>query len=166
MRLRFVICGPGLAMLALSLLGAGSLAAADALHDHDNGPLTGIFGFPDSTEGALLLEEGTDAWSMLLLTASHSIADQTAAEALILDGETTRLELSYRRAVSERLELGLELPYLWHESGSLDSVIDDWHGFFGFPDGARASRPRDVLEFFYRDASGVRGAARLWPKGS
>mgnify|MGYP000054793850 CR=1 FL=1 len=34
---------------------------AEALYDHDNGPLTGIFGIPDSTEGAVLAPAGRRA---------------------------------------------------------------------------------------------------------
>lgn len=145
--------------LCSSLLASGilvSTVSAEVLHDHDNGPLTGIFGLPDSTEGAQLLAARSSAVGVLLLTSSHSIAERSADDILILDGETTRFELSYRYGVSARLELGVELPFLWQQSGSLDSVIDQWHDFFGFPDGARDDRPRDLLEFFYRDASGDR----------
>ncbi len=129
-------------------------ASADVLHNHDNGPLIGIFGLPDSTEGAQLLDVRSSAVDVLLLTSSHSIAEASADEIFILDGETTRFELSYRYGVSSNLELGLELPFVWHQSGGLDSVIDRWHDWFGFPDGARNDRPRDLLEFQYRDASG------------
>ena len=36
---------------------------ADALPDHDNGPLTGLFGFPESTEGGRIVNRGEHVWS-------------------------------------------------------------------------------------------------------
>jgi hypothetical protein len=126
-------------------------AAGEVLHDHDSGPFTGIFGLPDSTEGGDLLAAGQTSWNVLLQTASHSVADVEGAESLVVDGETTRLEISYRRGFGKRLEMGIELPYLTHQAGGLDSVIDDWHDAFGLPDGARDDRPRDQLEYRYVD---------------
>lgn len=156
MRLSATTCNFLLCSKLLALGVFASTAAADALHDHDNGPLTGIFGMPDSTEGAELLDARSSAFDVLLLTSSHSIEENNADEILILDGETTRFEVSYRYGFSSKLELGVELPFVWHQSGSLDSVIDQWHDIFGLPDGARDDRPQDLLEFLYRDASGDR----------
>ena len=130
-------------------------ADADALHDHDNGPLTGMFGLPDSTEGGTLARHGGVAWSALITMSSHAIAETAGAETLIFDGETTRMEMRLRYGLGERLEIGIELPYLWQQSGSLDSAIDSWHSFFGFPDGARDDRPQDVLEFLFADGAGA-----------
>lgn len=124
---------------------------AQVLHDHDNSPFTTIFGLPDSTEGGVLLDAGESAWGLLGLTASHSVSDATAGEIFVVDGETSRLELSYRRGIGTRWEFGVELPYVTHQSGGLDSVIEDWHRFFGFPDGPRDDRERDLLEFLYVD---------------
>ncbi len=47
----------------------------DVLRDRDNGPLTGIFGIPDSTEGGNLLSSGKRAWDLSVTLASHSIDD-------------------------------------------------------------------------------------------
>lgn len=140
----------------LILLAVGYTAAvpANPLHDHDNGPLTGIFGLPDSTEGALLAADGEFAWAALVTTASHSIAETSGGETFVLDGESTRAELRLRYGLGSRLEIGIELPWMWQQSGSLDSAIDSWHQFFGFPDGARDDRPTDVLEFSFVDAAG------------
>jgi len=142
----FVRC----AMAAAALLLAPS-AESDALHDHDNGPLTGYFGIPDSTEGSNILVQGAGQWSTLLMAASHSISDARSVESIILDGETTRLELGYRRGIGPGLELGVELPYVWHESGGFDSFIDNWHGWLGFPGGFRDNRAKGQLEFQYTD---------------
>lgn len=124
-------------------------ALGDALHDHDNGPLTGIFGFQDSTEAGRLVPRDASEWDLTTITSSHSTEDRPAGESLLLDGETTRLELVVRYGLTDRLELGIELPYVWHESGGLDAVIEGWHDLFGLPNGSRDKRERDLLEFRY-----------------
>jgi len=139
-------------------------AAAGVLNDHDNGPLTGIFGMPDSTEGSRLLPPGTLAWALNYGVASHSIDETDGDERLYLDGETSRLAIRLRYAPSERLEVGIELPLLQHDGGYLDSLIDGWHDFFNLPQGKRPFREQDVLEFTYvgsaGDAVGLLDSAR------
>ena len=131
-------------------------AHGDILHDHDNGPLTGYFGIPDSTEGSILLGPGAKQWGAMVMTASHSIDDERNGEFIILDGETTRLEMTYRRGFGRGLELGVELPYVLHETGGLDPLVAKWHDWFGFPGGFRGTRPEDQLEFLYTDETGTR----------
>lgn len=146
------------------------VATGDALIDRDNGPLTGLFGFPDSREGSRLALRGEDAWEFHVSASSHSTRDAEDGESILFDGETRRLGLSYRRGVSGRLELGIEVPWVAHESGGLDGFIDRWHDLFGLPEGVREERPRDELLFHYasherefrfsRNAQGV-GDVRL-----
>lgn len=131
-------------------------ALSDTLHDHDNGPLTGYFGIPDSTEGSVILKPGVDQWSSLLMTANHSISDDRNVESIILDGETTRVEFAYRRGIAPGIELGVELPYVWHESGGFDSLINNWHGWLGFPGGFRDTRSKGQLEYQYTDGAATR----------
>jgi hypothetical protein len=126
-------------------------AQAEILHDHDNGPLTGYFGIPDSTEGSQLMSPGASQWGVMVMTASHSVFDESDGEFIILDGETTRLEMTYRRGIAPGFELGVELPYVLHESGGLDPLIDQWHDWFGFSGGFRDERPDGQLEFLYAD---------------
>jgi hypothetical protein len=128
-------------------------AFADVLRDHDNGPLTGIFGIPDSTEGARLLRSGEHAWDFSVTHASHSVDDLRSTESLYLDGETSRIEFRYRLGIGEKMELGIELPYVRHQAGGLDSVIDSWHDIFGLPSRHRPGRAHDILDFRYSDAA-------------
>ena len=118
--------------------------------------MSGILNFADSTEGALLLDRGRFAGSLLAMTSSHAIATNRGDETLVFDGETTRLELGLRYGAGERLELGLRVPYVRHSAGNLDSLIDTWHDWFGLPGGSRETRASDLLEFRYVDADGTR----------
>ena len=135
-----------------SLLATG---ATEPLHDPDNGALSGTFHFPDSTEGASLVPRGRHAFSVFAVTSSHSTNEDRGVEMLTLDGETTRLEFTYRYGLGERLEIGLRLPFVWHESGSLDPFVENWHKAFGLPLGSRVRRENDQLEFSYQNASGT-----------
>jgi len=141
----------GSPLLAIFCCVGTELALADALIDRDNGPLTGLFGFPDSREGGRLTDVGVDVWEFYVSASSHSVRDAHGGESILLDGETRRLELSYRRGLSERLEFGVDIPWVSHESGSLDGFIDRWHSIFGLPDGIRHERPEDQLLFRYED---------------
>lgn len=144
------------ALSVASLSFATSVRAGEPLDDRDNGPVSGLLNFPDSTEGALLLDRGRFAASFLAMTSSHAVATNRGDELLVFDGETTRLELGLRYGVTERLELGLRLPHIRHSEGNLDSLIDRWHDWFGLPGGSRETRASDLLEFAYVDASGTR----------
>lgn len=142
-------------LLAACLFSSLAATGAEPLHDPDNGALSGTFHFPDSTEGASLVPRGRHAFSVFTVTSSHSTNDDRGIEMLTLDGETTRLELTYRFGLGDRLEIGLRLPYVWHESGSLDPFVENWHQAFGLPLGSRVRRENDQLEFSYQDASGT-----------
>ncbi len=139
----------GILLVSQWLLYPAGNAIAEALPDHDNGPLTGIFGFPESTEGSKIFAQSEDAWGASLVIASHSIEEIRGVEELRLDGETTRLAFTYRYGLADKLDISIEAPYVWHQSGSLDSIIDGWHKLFGLPDGERATRAQDQLDIFY-----------------
>jgi len=139
--------------MPIVLLHIACETVADVLPDHDNGVLTGIFGFPESTEGSAILLRGQRGWDTSLIVASHNVDDTRGSEDYRLDGETTRFAFTYRHGLSDRLDIGVELPYLWHQSGNLDSFVDRWHDIFGsLGGGARANREDDQLEFFYADS--------------
>jgi hypothetical protein len=76
--------------------------------------------------------------------------DNKGREAIFIDGETHRANIQFRYGLSDAIELGIDVPYLSHDSGSLDSVIEDWHDLFSFPDGGRPEFPRDQLQFTYQ----------------
>jgi len=140
------------------LMAAGGLPAgavgAGALGDRDLSPLTVVFGFPDSTEGATTRPAGQHGLSLTLASASHNVEATGGDERLAFDGETSRVAVAWRYGASDRLEFGTEVSYLWHHSGNLDSLIDEWHDVFGLPDGPRDRREQDRLDFSYLDDQG------------
>ena len=141
-------------LLSLGVFAALWMEATEAgpLPDPDNGALSGMFTLPMSLEGADLLGAGQATAYGTVVTSSHSIVETSLDESLTLDGETTRLELGFRYGLSSRFELGVRVPYVWHETGTLDSLVEDWHDALGLPQGKRARREKDLLEFSYRES--------------
>jgi hypothetical protein len=73
---------------------------------------------------------------------------ESDSEQLIIDGETTTIALSIRRRVHERLELGIDVPYVQHSGGTLDGFIKDWHSMLGLSN-FRRDGPNDQLRHAY-----------------
>ena len=131
-------------------LGAACALPAEPLFDPDSGPLTGLFGWPTSSEGSRLTPGGQNDWRLHGSITSHSVSETGDDASLILDGETTHLWLDWRRGFSERLEVGIMVPWIRHAPGHLDSVIREWHDLFGLPQGNRSAWPEDRLLFEYQ----------------
>ncbi|HSG65077.1 MAG TPA: DUF3187 family protein [Gammaproteobacteria bacterium] len=143
------------AMIGLALTLAHAPARADVLLEpmraRNLSPPIAIFGVPSWDTD---LDPGTRA--RLTVTgdaANHFRFSDTASEALILDGETWRVNVAYARRLTERWVLAAGLPLVRQSPGALDDFIDLWHAAFNLPDGRRNMRPEDELQFFYdRDA--------------
>ena len=123
---------------------------ADALPDFNLSPLISTIGLPNAQHGADLVERGHTRWRSSIVTASHSTEDTDGNESLLFDGETTVASLGFDYGLRDRLQIGVELPYVLHESGGLDSFIDSWHDWFGLPDGIRTQIGQDQLNFIYQ----------------
>lgn len=80
----------------------------------------------------------------------------------LVDGEHRSLALEWRRGLAPRLELGARASLEWRGGGSLDGLIDWFHGFtrkLGLPDNGRRRFVRDRLRVLGR---GARGEALDW----
>lgn len=142
----------GLALACAVLVAAGpARAASPALPDPDLSPLVGGIGLPLANEGGRLLSPGRIETRLSIATASHCVRDAAGVEQLLFDGETTRISLALEAGVTPRLQLGIEIPYVLHESGNLDSLVEGWHDLFGLPNGERDVVEADRLDFLYED---------------
>ncbi|MDC1286949.1 DUF3187 family protein [Gammaproteobacteria bacterium] len=70
-------------------------------------------------------------------------------ESLIIDVENYRYELGIRYRQDKWLAR-LDLPFVSNSAGELDSAIDDWHRFFGLPQGKRNEFPRNEINIGYQ----------------
>jgi hypothetical protein len=143
-------------------------------------PLALLFGLPP-TEAGLLVPTGRFEGRLLLEGANHFSVHEEAGEVLTLDGETYRATVSLRSGVADRLELGLDIPYLAHEKGVFDGFIEEFHEAFGLLDNSRGDSPSNELIYRYLRAGRTRfameepvsgigdllvsGALQLWRQG-
>ena len=113
-------------------------------------PVTGLLGLP-SQRTANTQAAGTYSLALHSAIASHYAAEAGVNEQINLDGETVRLALEARVGLGDGWDLQIEVPWLSHSGGSLDSAIDSWHDLWGMSDGGRSSVEHDILDFSYSD---------------
>lgn len=134
--------------VALALLAG--VCQADALLDpyatSNRNPFVQVYGLPAAQSAQLLAPSTLSSALQLEVVQNFTVSDE-GSEGIIIDGETHRANLQLRYGLREGIEIGLDVPYLSHESGGLDSFIDDWHDFFNLPDGDRTKYEQD--QFFY-----------------
>jgi Protein of unknown function (DUF3187) len=147
-----------LCIISLSLLATVGTKAgrADSLDDPyatvNRNPFVQVYGLP-AAQSAQLLANQQSRWALQLEAASNFTTNSAGNESIVIDGETHRANLQFRYGLSDTLELGVDLPYLSHEAGRLDNFIDDWHDFFGLPDGGRTDRAQDQIQYTYQQGN-------------
>ncbi|MBU0674938.1 MAG: DUF3187 family protein [Proteobacteria bacterium] len=117
-------------------------------HTRNQHPLVQIYGMP-APESPFVPSVGKSVFH-LDLAQSNSLSSQYGShEYLLVDGESTRVDLGFRYGLGHGWELGGDLPYLSHSGGFLDGFIEDWHGFFHLPNGERGQRQNGLLDYRY-----------------
>ena len=77
--------------------------------------------------------------------------DETSEEwSALMDMEMTVVELSLTYGITNRVNISLALPWINQNGGFLDSPLETYHDFFGFPNYGRENGPTD--EFGYHIA--------------
>lgn len=115
-------------------------------------PFVQVHGLPGARP-AQLVPDKVLAWQVQTDIANNFTKDTGRAESISIDGETYRANFSLRYGIADRWEIGIEVPYLRHEGGQLDSFIEGYHDFLGLSQGGRDDVPRNVLD--YSHASGA-----------
>lgn len=113
-------------------------------------PIVQIHGLP-AIESAGVLAEGRSRYRLVNDLASNFTTKQKNNESVIFDGETGRTTFTYAQGLGQGFEWGIQIPYVNHDPGSFDSFIEDWHDFFGLPQGGRDSAEHDRLLYQYQD---------------
>lgn len=116
-------------------------------------PLVQLFGLP-AIGDARVLAPGKYSAGLSFDLASNYTTSGTATESLLLDGESYRFNLILKAGLPDGFEAGIELPWLSYGGGTIDGFIEEWHRFFGLPDGGRGSAPNNRLRYRY-SRSGV-----------
>ena len=141
----------GLAVLIAASVSPQAVHAFDIIpfNTRNQSPLVQIYGLP-SAGSAVLVPQGQGEFHVMLDHASNFVDEGTPTEQILLDGETTRLTLGGRYGLPGKMEIGLEIPYVYHGGGFLDGFIINYHDLFGFPQGRRDQAPRNRLLYQYR----------------
>jgi Protein of unknown function (DUF3187) len=113
----------------------------------NHNPFLQIFGLP-AFEAGTPLHDGETGYSFSLDVANHADTSSAPTESAVLDGESHYLTLAARHGVSDRLVLGVDVPFVSHSGGFLDAPIENWHDLWGLSNSQR-SGPRDQLTFRY-----------------
>ena len=111
-------------------------------------PLVQIFGMPSETSATVAMA-GRTRISLTQDIASNYTVASNSSERIHLDGESYRWTLAARYGLTDRVEIGLDVPYLLSGGGFLDGFIIDWHKTFSLPQGGRDSAPKNKLQYNY-----------------
>jgi hypothetical protein len=117
-------------------------------YTQNQSPVAQIFGLPAAGD-AKVLPKGKFSALLAADVASNFAQDKTSREDILLDGENYRFTLALRYGITDRIEGGIDIPYVGQGGGFLDNFIIGWHNFFGLPQGGRKEAPRNRLLYTY-----------------
>lgn len=143
----------GLLLLALAAMVPGTpdtVAAMDIIpfQSSNLSPLIRVFGLP-SIGSASVVPAGSFEATLTSDVSSNSTSANSLTDAIMLDGETYRFNLSARYGIAPGFQVGIDIPYLANSGGFLDDFIEGFHDTFGLPQGIRKSTPRNRLLYQY-----------------
>lgn len=134
---------------ALAAVVALPVNAGDFAPGGNAGALARTFALP-ALGDARVLPRGAGELRATLDVANEYVAEgRCGDECILLDGETTRLRLAYGYGFGT-WDVRLEVPLLEQGGGFLDGWIQDWHGWFGLPNGGREVATDGRYEYSYQ----------------
>ena len=87
---------------------------------------------------AHLIKKSQKLWSASLVITNALNIESQSNEAIYLDYEAYRFNLSYQYGLNKNWNLKLDVPLIYQSGGIFDFAVDNWHEFFSLP---RANRP-------------------------
>jgi len=133
-------------LLFLCLLSSHSFADQPSpFLTRDNSPFSLIFGLPLASS-AKLLETDQSRWTSSFNISNTINLQSNTNENLFVDVETWNVNFLYDYGLKENWMLRVQLPYLIHSGGFLDSAIEKYHSTLGLPEDIRPNFPRDQID--------------------
>lgn len=139
---------PALAALCFTLFPMVPALAWEALPAKNEATLARNFALPALGQSQILAPDEQN-FQINLDVITEYYADSNASESIVLDGETTKIGLAYRKGFATDLELTVEVPVLIVGGGFMDGFIQDWHRAFSLPNGGRENAPNDRRLYQY-----------------
>ncbi|MCP4187202.1 MAG: DUF3187 family protein [Gammaproteobacteria bacterium] len=132
-----------IAGLAACLLSQAH-AASFGLNTRDQNPMLQAYYLPSID---MQQHEGWHVSHSVYVTNTFQ-QESRGNENLIIDVENYRYDLSLAYQ-TKNWRVSTKLPFIANEGGSFDDLIEDWHDFFGLPEGGRNSNPNDQINMSY-----------------
>lgn len=135
-----------LAAALLLMLGCGQAFAAAGLATRDLNPMLQSIYLP-----TLVPIADGDGWRVdhSLYITNTLQKESWAGEELLIDVENYRYEFALRNRSGNWITQ-LNVPLIANNGGELDTLIENWHDFFGLPQGNREQFERDRIAIEYR----------------
>jgi len=143
--------------LNLYALACAILAPATCVFAESN-PVNANF-FQQRAQHVIALQHGLPAAaprlstnSELQLSVVHSnvyMGGANAQELLLLDGETSVLNLRYRWQATPCWQFNLDSEWIAHSGGWFDKSVESWHAFFNLPNANRDQSEANRILFSY-----------------
>ena len=147
---------PSLAALAAALIVSASPAAAGPFVAGGNSAaLARSFALPALGDSRVVPPGGGHTRVTLEVANEYVSEGDCAIECITLDGETRRLSVDYRVGLGSGWDFSLNVPMVDRGGGFLDSWIQDWHGWFGLPNGGRELAADDQYRYHYEQGGVV-----------
>lgn len=134
--------------IATALTSISGTGQAAPFEIREQNPLTLIYGLPTTTSSRLP-EPGERRFHGSLNVSNTLHLDSPGAEQLIIDAETWVLNITADMALGQDWAVGLHLPLISHQGGTLDGFIEDFHDVFGLSQGDRLQQPQDRVLISY-----------------
>ncbi|CAA0078705.1 Uncharacterised protein [BD1-7 clade bacterium] len=132
-------------LVVLTLLG--SHPAAAYLPVRNQSPLTLPAGIPAMSD-AYRVPANQQRYAVRTTASNNWYVKGTPGDDPYLDGETLTTEARFEFGF-DQWALILDVPYLYHNGGFLDGFIEEYHSWFGLPNGSRDEFPKNRLDFRY-----------------
>ena len=139
--------------IGLALLGAGGVCTAQPadqqpFYTSNMNPFVQIFGLPP-VEGGRLLRRQESELHLIAGVANSSAIGSDLVEQVWIDGETYWAIAGLRHGLNNRVQLGIDVPYVSHTGGTFDRIVERFHEITGLPNGERDRQETNRLEYSY-----------------
>lgn len=112
----------------------------------DENPLIRGFYLPLPSDGRL--SDGQTLSAALSISNTLNVENRQQ-ESLLVDGESDVLRLSFEDSLLQSWRYRFTVPLIHDSGGFLDSIIADWHRWFGFNPGNRPFYPKNEIIYSY-----------------
>jgi len=109
-------------------------------------PFIRIFGLPTPAEAWTVPGGRLESGAVLNVGNNYS-DDKCNGDRLIIDSEIYELTFAARYGLTDKVEVGIEVPVVYSAGGFLDQFIVDFHETFGFNTGSRKNMTKN--KFLY-----------------